>query len=239
MEKRICKYCNKEFLFRTSKGKGKGVFCSVKCQHLGSRSRIEKPCDFCGKVFSVEPHRFKSGRGKFCSSKCTKIGMFTPEVRAKMSARRKGKPTGRTGDKCHFWKGGVTPKSKADRMSLDLRNWRNAVYERDDFTCQECGQRGGRLNADHIKPFAYFPELRFAIDNGRTLCVDCHRRTDNYGGKSNRILPKNVYHRRKRVYGKTNSRPPKISKCNATLPKTPFRLPKGFGKSKPTKMKWF
>ncbi len=58
------------------------------------------------------------------------------------------------------------------------------MFVRDDYTCVWCGQLGGTLNADHIKPFSTHPELRFDLDNGRTLCVECHKQTDTYLSKA-------------------------------------------------------
>lgn len=93
----------------------------------------------------------------------------TPEHREKLrQAHLKGKPA-------------KTPQMLLIRNSFEYKLWRTAVYERDNYTCVFCGQRGYRLNADHIKPFSLFPELRFAIDNGRTLCIDCHKKTPTYG----------------------------------------------------------
>lgn len=81
------------------------------------------------------------------------------------------------------WKGGVTPINRLIRASKEYRLWREAVFKRDNWTCIFCGQRGKVLHADHIKRFSDYPELRFAIDNGRTLCVPCHKKTDTYGRK--------------------------------------------------------
>ena len=65
------------------------------------------------------------------------------------------------------------------RYSTAMKGWRTAVFERDDYTCVKCGDRsrkghGVMLNAHHIKRFADFPNLRFDINNGVTLCVGCH-----------------------------------------------------------------
>lgn len=79
------------------------------------------------------------------------------------------------------WQGGTTPINDRERKSLRYRLWREEVFERDNFMCQICGLRGVELNADHIKPFALYPELRFEPTNGRTLCVPCHRQTGTYG----------------------------------------------------------
>ena len=96
----------------------------------------------------------------------------------------KGKKGYLSGEKHYNWKGGITPINFKIRQSLEYKLWREAVFLRDKFTCIWCGQVGGKLNADHIKPFALFPELRFSIDNGRTLCVSCHRTTETFGGRT-------------------------------------------------------
>ena len=111
----------------------------------------------------------------------------TQEVKDKISKRLKGIPTlHNKGDKCNLWKGGLSTQNQLIRQSTEYKLWRTSVFERDNYTCIWCRQIGGKLNADHIKPFALFPELRFAIDNGRTLCVPCHKTTDTWGGKSNK-----------------------------------------------------
>lgn len=103
---------------------------------------------------------------------------LTPEHRKKIGDSRKG-------EKSHFWKGGITPINISIRMSLEYKLWRESVFTRDNYTCVWCGAKSKKgttviLNADHIKSFAHYPELRFAIDNGRTLCVPCHKTTETY-----------------------------------------------------------
>lgn len=90
-------------------------------------------------------------------------------------------------EKCHFWKGGITSVNKALRNSFDFKSWRGKIFERDDYTCQHCLVRGGNgkkviLHPHHIKSFSEYPKLRFEVDNGLTLCVQCHR-----------VLHKNIF----------------------------------------------
>lgn len=73
------------------------------------------------------------------------------------------------------WKGGISSESNLIRTSEEYQQWRNKVIERDKWTCLKCNNgKGKRLNAHHIKSFKYFPDLRFDINNGVTLCRECH-----------------------------------------------------------------
>lgn len=123
------------------------------------------------------------------------------ETKRKISEAHRGlkkpwaKPPVRYGADSHLWRGGITPINAKIRSSLEYRLWRRAVFERDNYTCIWCGVKNGDgktivLQADHIKPFALFPELRFAIDNGRTLCKPCHQTTETFGEKAKRYIIK-------------------------------------------------
>jgi hypothetical protein len=157
--------------------KGHKDFLNSKKTFLGHRhseatrkkmsiSRKGKPSNMLGKHHSEETKRKIS---------LSKIGTHhTEEARKKISISERG-------EKNNFWKGGLTEKNKLERKRIEFRLWREAVFARDNWICQECNKRGGNLHPHHIKSWSKFPELRFAIDNGITLCVKCHRKTDTYG----------------------------------------------------------
>lgn len=94
------------------------------------------------------------------------------------------------------WKGGVTPLMLRIRHCRPMREWRESIFQRDHYQCQICGKRGGGiLHVDHHpKSFAaIFYENEIAtleqalkcaafwdLNNGRTLCISCHRKTPTY-----------------------------------------------------------
>lgn len=107
---------------------------------------------------------------------------FSEEWKKNLSEAHKGKKLPWSSGKNHWnWKGGVSGPNELSRKSAQYKLWRHLVFERDNYTCQRCGQVGGELHADHIKPFATHPKLRLELSNGRTLCKDCHKKTDTYG----------------------------------------------------------
>jgi hypothetical protein len=73
------------------------------------------------------------------------------------------------------WKGGITSENIKQRNSALYKKWRKSVLERDGYTCCKCGE-STNLQVHHIVRFCDDPELRFDIDNGLTLCKECHKK---------------------------------------------------------------
>lgn len=103
-------------------------------------------------------------------------GKKLPEnIRIKLSIAKRG-------DKHPNWKGGLKPGIKDQAKMRELRK---LVHERDKYTCVLCRKTSKevRLCVDHIKPFLSNPDLRYVLENCRTLCYPCHYKTDTFGGR--------------------------------------------------------
>lgn len=194
--KRNCDYCGQYY-----EGQGK-QFCSFACrmrhrnatdnpahrtevrEKISQAMKGNKTC--VGRIVSDETRRkiSASNRGHATTPQAVEKwratwrataaahGGMTPAHRAQLEAIIKRGPE-------HYnWKGGLSPR----RRSMYYQDSRykpfvHSVLERDDWTCQDCGQRGARLEVHHIKPWAEYPDLAFEMSNVITLCRSCHNKT--------------------------------------------------------------
>lgn len=129
------------------------VFCSRSCNP--KRPMVVRVCESCG------------------ASRKVAASLGARRCWACWCSNRKGADNSN-------WKGGKRDAATIFRKSPEYAAWRTSVFSRDGYKCRGCGQIGGELQADHIKPFAMHPELRLSLDNGRTLCRACHEKTDTY-----------------------------------------------------------
>jgi len=72
------------------------------------------------------------------------------------------------------WTGFKESTNALIRKSKKYQEWRKKVFKRNNYTCQKCGKRNCYLVAHHLRPFSKYPKLRFRVNNGITLCRDCH-----------------------------------------------------------------
>ena len=157
----ICPVCGKSFRAVNDYVGRTSVYCSKEC--WSKRATVEKSCRCCGKKIIT----YKSANKKFCSNECRNADY----------RKRRGELAAR-------WEGGKTEKSRLLKSCIEYKEWRDAVFDRDNYTCQQCGKQNCKLEAHHIKEQCNFPELVFDVSNGITLCHECHKKTDNYGSKA-------------------------------------------------------
>ena len=115
------------------------------------------------------PYLYRKDTALFCSRKCG--------------------ASFRTGDKASNWQGGVDLENKRIRKSPEYDVWRKEIYKRDNWSCSMCDKkcRQKDIIAHHIKPFSQYPDLRFDIDNGQTLCRSCHKKVHSEIGYGTRF----------------------------------------------------
>jgi hypothetical protein len=156
------------------------------------KEHIEKICLGCKNKYFVPPYREK--KSKYCSipckARCIIAGWSKGTkgvLKANKTSFKKGQSTWNKGikglhfsPKTEFKKGlipwnykGICSKNKIER-NVFRQTLQKDIFERDNFTCQVCNKKGVYLHVDHIKSFSKYPNLRFVMDNCRTICRQCH-----------------------------------------------------------------
>lgn len=152
-----CAKCGEDFtIHRSQEGRGQGRYCSRVCARSGSpcrkRQRPTVTCGYCSTTFdkvAAEVRKNRSGH-HFCSPSC----WYDFNQR----------------ENHYEWAGG-----QQGRVSREGRAWRRAVLARDCGFCRIC-HAAEQLEAHHIRPYSTHPEQRWLVENGVTLCEDCHRK---------------------------------------------------------------
>lgn len=201
--KHNCKGCGNYY-----EGRG-SLFCSVVCSSKDTERRTKQAqaikgkfqngeninCKMCKSPFYVS--KYYINKKQFCSSACT-YKHYSEIFKGKV-AWNKGLRGVMKANSGSFIDYGRTEFKNKVRHLVEMSWWRKDVYSRDDYTCQACGVRGGELHADHVVPLAEIinryeiktlESARKCVElwdtlNGRTLCIDCHRKTDTWGKGKN------------------------------------------------------
>ena len=184
----ICSNCGEKFniLICTTKNSDgsikKNIYCSSECkaehQKITLRGEnnpkyrsIRIECSFCGKSLQKTPNYIESRNNIFCSSDC-KADWQSKFLR---------------GENNPNYDSTISEEEREIRRNFDgYAYWRREVFKRDNFTCRICGyRRGGNLNAHHLDGYNWCKEKRTDINNGVTLCDNCHKEFHKIYGLGN------------------------------------------------------
>lgn len=151
---------------------------------------VKLNCKGCGIEFESPKYKYR----KYCSHPCSlkhrtiwnKGIPWDIETRLKVSQTKKGVPNIACKGKPNLkMRGKNHPNYKHGHFansvnkSIEWKQWRESVFERDNYTCQECNVKGSELTPHHILRKSHYPDLIFNQDNGITLCRKCHDKTIN------------------------------------------------------------
>lgn len=147
----------------------------------GSHVKVHCICEECG--VDNEVAYYSLNLEEYLCKPCRTIKIFTGRVPGTEELQKRSDNNwmkGKFGPEHNRWNPNLTDDERNNRRNKEPKAgwWRKKVKERDDYTCQCCGYVGekddGILNAHHINCWDKFPEQRVDLDNGVTLCDDCH-----------------------------------------------------------------
>lgn len=124
-------------------------------------------CD-CGNLKIIAANSLTTGKTKSC-------GCLNQELKKQRSGKNHPK-----------WNHDKSDEDRLDRRRYEeYYLWRRAVHERCDYKCQIC-QHNSSLVAHHIENYLTNISLRTDVNNGITLCSNCHNQFHKiYGNKEN------------------------------------------------------
>lgn len=188
-----CESCGKEIrLTNYQIIRSKHHYCSNECRAIGVRmyqsnennpnyknATIEVKCSNCNKNFKIlkctTTNSDRSQKQNFyCSQKC-KYEHQKKTLKGKSNPNYGNgyKIQGKLNPNYNFTK--TYEERIKQRLYTDYYTWRNNVFKRDDYTCQCCGKRGGDLISHHLEGYNWCKKRRTDLDNGVTLCENCHK----------------------------------------------------------------
>ena len=141
---------------------------AVKTQWIDNEERRKQ-----NSIRTKEQFNSKENREKL------KAIMQTDDYKEKSRIAKLGKNNpmyGVIGENNPLWNPNKTHEQRVkERKTYENAQWRNAVFERDDYICQCCNQKGGALVAHHLYSYDIYEDKRYDIDNGIVLCEKCHK----------------------------------------------------------------
>ena len=128
-------------------------------------------CLTCNLEFNIP--KSQENKRKFCSYEC-----YWKDKTGKESHLKGVKMPNRSGENHFAWIKDRTKLAKRqERNDMAYKEWRKNVWLRDNFTCKIANPNcKGHIEAHHILSWRDFPELRYEINNGITLCHAHHPR---------------------------------------------------------------
>lgn len=174
----ICEECGNAFKTHHKDSK----FCSSECVAKNQQERVSFKCDFCGKGSWERLTEYNRYKNHYCSKECK--DKHRSILYVGKNAPMYGK-IGIRGEEHYRWNADLTKEEREiERNYPEYTQFIKDVYKRDNYTCQCCGKIGqGNLNVHHLDGYNWCKEKRTDMNNGITLCKNCHKSFHKLYGK--------------------------------------------------------